>query len=83
MHGSIPPLPRYVFMAWCLVKQVQLNLSVSFGSNGYDACGILIQSHLLLDSKELENMSGYAYETLLLFRSEKLCHLSASTEVLV
>jgi hypothetical protein len=21
MHGAIPPLPQYVFMAWCLVKQ--------------------------------------------------------------
>jgi hypothetical protein len=20
MHGAIPPLPQYVFMAWCLVK---------------------------------------------------------------
>jgi len=21
MRGAIPPLPQYVFMAWCLVKQ--------------------------------------------------------------
>jgi hypothetical protein len=21
MHGAIPPLPQYVFMSWCLVKQ--------------------------------------------------------------
>jgi hypothetical protein len=21
MRGTIPPLPQYVFMAWCLVKQ--------------------------------------------------------------
>jgi hypothetical protein len=20
MHGAVPPLPQYVFMAWCLVK---------------------------------------------------------------
>jgi len=20
MHGAIPPLPQYAFMAWCLVK---------------------------------------------------------------
>jgi hypothetical protein len=20
MHGAIPPLPQYVFMAWCLAK---------------------------------------------------------------
>jgi len=20
MHGAIPPLPHYAFMAWCLVK---------------------------------------------------------------
>jgi hypothetical protein len=21
MHGATPPLPQYVFMAWCLVKR--------------------------------------------------------------
>jgi hypothetical protein len=21
MRGAIPPLPQYVFMAWCLIKQ--------------------------------------------------------------
>jgi hypothetical protein len=26
MHGAIPPLPQYVFMAWCSIKKAQRQL---------------------------------------------------------
>jgi hypothetical protein len=29
MHGAMPPLPQYVFMAWCLVKHMD-NFTVTF-----------------------------------------------------
>jgi hypothetical protein len=35
MRGAIPPLPQYVFMAWCSVEaQGQLLLSQHFLANG-------------------------------------------------
>jgi hypothetical protein len=29
MHGAIPPLPQYAFMAWCLVKYMD-NFTFTF-----------------------------------------------------
>jgi hypothetical protein len=30
MHGAIPTLPQYIFIAWCLVKQVFMCILTKF-----------------------------------------------------
>jgi hypothetical protein len=32
MHGAIPPLPQYSFMAWCLVKSMEFTNPISIVS---------------------------------------------------
>jgi hypothetical protein len=32
MSGAIPPLPRYIFMAWCLVKCMGITLTFYLSS---------------------------------------------------
>jgi hypothetical protein len=38
MHGAIPPLPQYAFMAWCLVKHWDNFTRMCFGDSAPDYC---------------------------------------------
>jgi hypothetical protein len=51
MRGAIPPLPQYVFMAWCLVKHRE-NFTFTFTLNGHRHALLTIVLEVTLMNRE-------------------------------
>jgi hypothetical protein len=47
MHGTTPPLPKYVFMAWCLVKHRDNFTLHSNTRSLLKECYLLLYSHVI------------------------------------
>jgi hypothetical protein len=61
MRGAIPPLPQYVFMAWCLVKhRDNFNLmELTTGSNALLLLPNKVRSYIIIVVIDFENVCRF------------------------